>query len=107
MFDEFDNEKFIYIGEDDVKYCYDNCKNDQVVYIKSENEKYCLSSCLNSNENLYLDKDRKHVIKIVQKLVILKYMYMNMSVFQNVQNIIMLIQIIFVLVKIMKAKYLY
>ena len=63
MFDEFDNEKFIYIGEGDVKYCYDNCKNDQVVYIKSENEKYCLSSCLNSNENLHLDKDRKKCYK--------------------------------------------
>ena len=33
------------------------------MYIENENKKYCLSSCLNSNENLYLDKDKKTCYK--------------------------------------------
>ena len=48
---------YIYIDENGIIYCIENCNEGKFIYIKNEDEKYCLTSCEYNNNNLYKDEN--------------------------------------------------
>ena len=48
---------YIYIDENGIIYCIENCNEGKFIYRKNQDEKYCLPSCEYNNKELYIDEN--------------------------------------------------